>query len=133
MCWSKLLYCTSVYLSFELSFDLVCRVCSSSIGTVTPSGTVSLDCGSQQTFTCSVTGTAAGWTITGLSGITAVGTSGQLAANSNARIINTDTGDPLTSTITITGFTTADNGGRVQCNELISGAVQGMTTISVGE
>ena len=74
------------------------------------------------------------WTITGLSNITAVGISGQLADTNNARITTTDTsGITQTSTITITGFTTADNGGRVQCINLADSTVQGMATVSVGE
>ena len=105
------------------------------LGTLIPNGTVPLDCGSQQTFTCSVTGqvTVAVWTITGLSGITAVGLTGQLAATNNDRITTTDTsGVTQTSTITITGFNTSDNGGNVQCIDLNSIAVQGMATLSVG-
>jgi hypothetical protein len=83
-------------------------------------------------FTCSVTGVAAVWTITGLSGITAVQVTGQGAVNNNARITTTDTsGVTQTSTITITGFTTADNGGTVQCVNLADSAVEGMTTVSV--
>ena len=73
------------------------------------------------------------WTITGLSNITAVWTGGQLAANNNARITTTDTGGlTQTSTITITGFTTADDGGTVQCINLFNVLVEGMATMSVG-
>jgi hypothetical protein len=103
-------------------------------GTLTPSDPVFLDCGSEKTFTCSVTGLAAGWTITGLTGINSMERSGQVAANNNVRITTTDTNtsDPRTSTITITDFTDAEN-GTVQCVELINGGVQGMTTVSVGK
>jgi hypothetical protein len=117
-------------LKFSSVYFLLC-VISEVIGTLTPSGPLFLDCGSQQTFSCSVTGAAAGWNITGLNGINAGSVSGMVAANTNPRIINTDTGDFLTSNITITGFTEADN-GVVQCIELVSGAVQGMTAVSAG-
>ena len=100
---------------------------------MTPDGTVSLDCGSQRTFTCNVTGVLAGWTISGLSGISVTGTSGQIAANNNPRITTTDSGALPSSTITITWFTTADNGGTIQCINLADGSVQGMASISVGE
>ena len=93
-----------------------------------------MDCGSQQTFTCSVTGTAALWTISDLSGISVTSTSGLIAANNNPRITATDTsGVTQSSTITITGFTTADNGGAIQCINLDDISVQGMASISVGE
>ena len=94
---------------------------------------MSLDCGSQQTFTCSVT-VGVGWTISGLSGISVTSASGLSAAGNNPRINTTDTsGLPPSSTITITGFTTADNGGAIQCIELNDNSVQGMASISVGE
>ena len=81
-----------------------------------------------------MTGPAAGWTITGLSGITGVQTTGQGAANSNARIITTDTrGIIRSSTITITGFTTTDYGGMVQCIDLVYISLQGTANVSVGE
>ena len=92
-----------------------------------------LDCGSQQTLTCSVTGGAA-WTISGLSGIRVTGGNGLLAANNSPRITTTDTsGITQSSTITITGFTTADNEGTIQCIEQANSSVQGMASISVGE
>ena len=53
-----------------------------SVGRLTPNNKVSLDCGSQQTFTCIVTGGAAAWTITGLTGITVVESSGLITAAS---------------------------------------------------
>ena len=100
---------------------------------MTPDGKVPLDCGSQQTFTCSVTGGAL-WTTSGLSGISVSGTTGQLAANNNVRINTTDTsGTTQSSTITITGFTTADNGGTIQCINQANSSVQGMASVSVGE
>ena len=105
-----------------------------SLGTLQPNCAVSLDCGSQQTFNCIVSGPSAVWTINGLSGINVVGSTGLSAANSNARITTTDTsGITPSSTITITGFTTSDNGGTIQCIDQNDGSVQGMTSISVGE
>ena len=102
-------------------------------GTLTPDGTISLDCGSQETFTCSVTGAAA-WTISRLSGISVTDNTGLSAANNNARITTTDTsGGTQSSTITITGFTTADNGGTIQCIDLADGRLQGMASISIGD
>ena len=76
------------------------------------------------------------WTISGLTGISVTRQSGIITANtSSARITTTDTmGVAPTSTITITGFTTADNGGTIQCIDLNNpGSVQGMASISVGE
>ena len=92
-----------------------------------------MDCGSQRSFTCTVTDVLAGWTISGFSGIGVTGTSGQIAAEFNARITTTNSGDPSSSTINITGFTTADNGGTIQCINLADNSVQGMASISVGE
>ena len=93
-----------------------------------------MDCGSQQTFVCSVTGPAALWTINGLSGISATRNTGLVVATYNPRITTTDTsGLTQSSIITITGFTTSDNGGTIQCIDLANGSVQGMASISVGE
>ena len=100
---------------------------------LTPNGTVQLDCGTQQTFTCSVTGPAALWTITGLSGIYARH-SGLTVANNNDRVTTTDTsGVTQSSIINITGFSTADNGGIIQCVNQEDGSVQGTATVSIGE
>ena len=74
------------------------------------------------------------WTISRLSGTSVTSNSGQSAADSNTRITTTDTSGLITSsTITITGFTTADNGGTIQCIDLLVGSIQGMASISVGE
>ena len=100
---------------------------------MTPDGTVLLDCGSQQTFTCSVTGVAALWTISGLSGISVAQISGLGVANNNPRVTTDTISTTPTSNITITGFTTSDNGGTIQCINLDDGSVQGMASISVGE
>jgi hypothetical protein len=119
-------------LGFSLVYFLLFLV-SEVKGALTSNDTDPLDCSSQRTFTCNVTGPAAGWTITGLSGITAVERRGQLAASSNARITTSDTsGITPSSTITISGFNTSDNGGNVQCINLADGAVQGMINVSVG-
>ena len=76
---------------------------------------------------------AAQWTISGLSGISVTRDSGLLAGN-HSRITTTDTsGLTPSSTITFTGFTTADNGGTIQCINLNDNSVQGMASISVGE
>ena len=59
---------------------------------------------------------------------------GRSAANNNARITTTDTsGITQSSTITMIGFTTLDNGGTIQCIELANNSLQGMATVSVGE
>ena len=93
-----------------------------------------MDCGSQQTFTCNVTGVLAGWTISELSGISVKENTGMSAAKNNPRITTTDTnGLTNSSTITITGFTTADKGGSIRCIDLSDVSVQGMANISVGE
>ena len=108
---------------------------SNNVGTLTPDGTVSLDCGSQQTFTCSVTDGVL-WTISGLSGASVEGNIGLFAAIKSSRITTTDTSIATTSsTITITGFTTADNGGTVQCINQMGANIsfQGTANISVGE
>ena len=100
-------------------------------GTLTPNGAVPLDCGSQQTFTCSVT-VGAAWTIS-LDGISVTTLNGLSAAN-NPRITTTETsGVTPSSTITITGFTTSDNGGTIRCIDLDDLSAQGMANISVGE
>ena len=93
-----------------------------------------MDCGSQRSFTCNVTGVATLWTISGLSGINVTRESGLFAANNNPRITTTDSsGITQSSTITITGFNASDNGGNIQCINLADRSVQGMASISVGE
>ena len=93
-----------------------------------------MDCGSQQTFTCSVTSIAALWTISGLSGISATSSNGLGVANYNPRITTTDaSGVSSPSTITITGFNISDDGGTIQCIDQADNSVQGMASISVGE
>ena len=98
-----------------------------------PSGNLTLDCGNQQTFVCSVNGGSAGWTITGLNGITITNDSGLLAARRDDRITTTDTRHlTQSSTITITGFNTSDNGGTIQCISLDDGSTRGFATTSIG-
>ena len=118
-----------------LEFTSYVRFSQQNVGILMPDGKVPLDCGSEQTFTCSVTGPAALWTICGLSGINLTRESGLLVANiSGPRITTTDTsGVTQSSTITITGFTTSDNGGTIQCINLADLSIQGMASISVGE
>ena len=91
-----------------------------------------MDCSSEQTFTCSVnditTGASlAGWTIT-LDDITATEDSGkEVGKTHSGRISTSDTsGVTKSSTITITGFTTADDGGTIQCINLDDGSLQGV-------
>ena len=94
---------------------------------------VSLNNGSQQSFTCDVAGAAAGWTVTDLSGITATQVTGLVAANNNPRITTTDTtGATPSSTIIISGFNQKDNQGEIQCINLEDNSVQGKAFISIG-
>ena len=102
-----------------------------------PSGTVAVDCGGQQTFTCDVTGittnSAAGWDIMGLVNISALGSNGVVVANNNPRITTSTGGNVPISTITIADFTISDNGGTVQCTNTEDGSEQGTAAITVGE
>ena len=106
------------------------------VGTLTPGGTVSVDCGSAQTFICR-TPKAIGWNIAGLSGIDIPGPFlVRNAAIGNPRIDTNDTGgDSQTevSVITIYGFRISDNGGIIQCANMGNNETKGMATISVGE
>ena len=99
---------------------------------MTLDGTVPLDSGSEVTFTCNVTGLSAVWTISGLNRISVTGTTEQFAGNNNSMITTTDTSG-LTQSSTITGFTTSDNGGTIQCVNLADGSLQGVASIKVGE
>ena len=106
-------------------------------GTLAPNGEVNLDCGSQQFFTCDVSGVSANpstaWTINGLRMISVLDANARSAANNNDRITTTDqSGVTQISTITITEFSTADNGGTIQCINQHDLSTQGMATISVG-
>ena len=98
-----------------------------------PSGDLTLDCGNQQTFVCSVTGLAAGWTIRGLSDIAIINNNGLAASSLNSRITTNDKSNVTqSSTITITGFNTTDNGGTIQCINLEDGSIRGIATTSIG-
>ena len=70
-----------------------------------------------------------------MSGISVIKLSGlSLVNTSSFRITTTDTsGLTQSSTITITGLTTSDNAGTIQCIDLADNSVQGMASISVGE
>ena len=83
--------------------------------------------GSQQIFTCNVTGPEAVWTNTGLNGATNVGTSGQLDINKEGITTNDSRIPTENFTITITGCTTTDNGGIVLCID-----IQGLANVSAG-
>ena len=61
------------------------------------------------------------------------GSSGLIAANGSTRISTTDTIVTSSSTITIDGFTTADDGGTIGCFDIVNDNVQGMVTVRVGE
>ena len=105
------------------------------LGILTPNGTVSVDCGSTQTFIC-YSHYKLGWNITGLSEINITGPfRAQRAANS--RITSNDTGDISqygVSNITIFRFNRSDNGGIIRCVNMDNGSVQlGNASISVGE
>ena len=98
-----------------------------------------MDCGSEQMFTCNVShvtsgASSAGWTIT-LNGIVVTEDSGKEAENAySSRISTSDLGGiTKSSTITVTGFTTLDNRGNIQCINLDDGSVQGVAILSVGE
>ena len=106
---------------------------SHSAGSVTPNGTIWLDCGSQQMFSCCVSGQAAVWAISGLDGMnTITNQSGQDAANF-PRITTTDNGVTHSSIIIISRFTIADNGAIVECTDSSTNEVNGMANILVGE
>ena len=73
------------------------------------------------------------WTISGLSGINGIAESTAQFAADNDRIFTDTVGAPPSSTINITGFTTGDNEGIIQCVSQNDRNVRGMATISVGE
>ena len=102
---------------------------------------VSVDCGNEQTFTCRPPDEREpiGWNIAGLSGIN---TPGPFMARAEAnRVLNdrfssTDQGgnsQTAMSVITISGFSISDNGGIIQCVNIMTNSTRGMATISVGE
>ena len=112
---------------------------NSTVGTLEPDGTVSVDCGSRQTFTCRAPGEPIGWNIAGLSGINMPGPFRARAADqtlTNNRIMSNDTGGNMqigVSVITISRFRISDNGGIIQCVNMDDNSTRGIATISVGE
>ena len=58
---------------------------------------------------------------------------GPFVANSSTRVTTTDTSVTSSSTITIDGFTRADDGGTIGCFDFINNNFQGMVTVGVGE
>ena len=100
---------------------------------------VSVYCGGVQTFTCRPSDgrDPIGWNIAGLSGINIPGPfMARAVAMTNSRITTNDTGgnsQTKVSDITISGFSTSDNGGIIQCVNMNNNNTEGMATISVGE
>ena len=121
------------------SIQFICQSVSGfffRVGTLTPNGTVSVDCGSTQTFTCTAPGEVLEWTTSGLSGISRGPFRARIKAITNPRIQSTDTGGDTqidVSVITISGFSRSDNGGSIQCINANNSNVRGMASISVGE
>ena len=95
-----------------------------------------MECGSTQTFTCNAPDEPIKWTTSGLSGISRGPFLARHEAYRNARVMSTDTGDTVqrhVSGITISEFSTSDDGGSIQCVNANDTKVQGMASISVGE
>ena len=106
------------------------------VGTLTPNGNVSVDCGSTQTFNCAIPRKPIEWTTSGLSGISQKPFRARVEAGRNPRITSTDDGGDAqvgVSNITISGFSRSDNGGTIQCINARNSNVRGMARISVGE
>ena len=105
------------------------------VGRLTPDGNVSVDCGSTQTFVCSIPDEPIEWTTSGLREIRRGPFLARTEALGNGRITSPDSGDFQTSVsrITISGFSRSDNGGIIQCINANSSNVRGMASISVGE
>ena len=60
----------------------------------------------------------------------------RVVAANNPRITSNDTGDAMqidVSVITISGFSVSDNGGTIQCVNMVNRRNQGMATISMSE
>ena len=101
---------------------------------LTPSGTVCLDCGSQQMFTCQATSGSARWTLRGLPGRNAEKNTGVNLASYYSNLTTADTNSyTYPTSINITGFSMADNGGVVECVDQNSDRVEAIATIVVGE
>ena len=99
-------------------FWLICilftATCSGSMRTNT---TVTPECGGNRTFTCSAACQQfpVWWAISGLKGINESNATAMTLKKKYSRIHSKDTYIFKSSTITITGFSEADNGGIVQC------------------
>ena len=106
-------------------------------GILTPNGTISVECGSRQTFICRVPGKPLGWSVTGLNGINIPGPFRPRSLfKTNPRITTNDTGGDSqfdATVMIISGFSISDNGGNIQCINMEDGRVQGMARISIGE
>ena len=98
--------------------------------TLTPNGALSFECGSRQTLSCRVPGKPLGWDITRLSGINIPGPFRiRIAAETNTGITSNNIGGDSqfdVTVIAISGFSTSDNGGTIQCINIEDGGVQGM-------
>ena len=93
-----------------------------------------MNCGSTQTFVCSIPG-AIEWTTSGLNGISQGPFRARNEATHNSRIASNDSGaDSQTkiSIITISKFSKSDNGGTIQCINA-NDNIRGTASISVGE
>ena len=84
-------------------------------------------------------GVSIGWNIAGLSGINIPGpffSRTEAFRDLHDRLTSTDTGwnsQVGVSAITISGFSTLDNGGIIQCVNINNNRTKGMATISVDE
>ena len=106
------------------------------VGTLTPNGNVSVDCGSTQTFDCAIPHKPIEWTTSGLSGIGRGPFRARNEAMTNSRVTSPDKGDTSQtemSSITIFGFSKSDNGGTIQCVNARNSNVRGTAIISVGK
>jgi hypothetical protein len=122
----------------NISLALFPYILNSVSGSLTPEGTVSLSCGGMQIFTCNGTFPVI-WTLRGLHGIktnnnTNLLTSGRTLAMLNERITSIERKNlTSSSTITISGFTAADNGVTVQCTFLKRNGKRKNANVSIGE
>ena len=102
-----------------------------------PSGTVLVECGGKQTFSCKRSRTPLKWIIIGLEGIDTMGPF--LPRNVDLkypRLTTSDTGDGKQigeSNITIFGFNESDKGAIIQCIDANDNTPIGMANISIRE
>ena len=107
-----------------------------SVGSLTPNGNVSVDCGSTQTFICNASGEPLQWTTSGLRGISRGPFLARTEAIYHSRMKSPDTGGDTQvgmSRIVIFEFSISDNGGTIRCINAENNNVRGMASISVGE